>query len=89
VDLFRPAYFEVSEISAGHQRFEVRYPIHHRGCLFASQLATRSHILASLCEVSRQCGGHGLNRTPASPGRISRSNSRSSSIMCKRSIVRL
>jgi hypothetical protein len=28
VDLFRPAYFEVSEISAGHQRFEVRYPIH-------------------------------------------------------------
>jgi hypothetical protein len=61
VDLFRPAYFEVSEISAGHQRFEVRYPIHHRGCLFASQLATRSHILASLCEVSRQCGGHGLN----------------------------
>jgi len=28
VDLFRSAYFEVSEISAGHQRFEVRYPIH-------------------------------------------------------------
>jgi len=28
VDLFRPAYFEVSEISAGHQRFEVHYPIH-------------------------------------------------------------
>ena len=28
VDLFRPAYFEVSEISAGRQRFEVRYPIH-------------------------------------------------------------
>ncbi len=27
-DLFRPAYFEVSEISAGRQRFEVRYPIH-------------------------------------------------------------
>ena len=28
VDLFRPAYFEVSEISAGRQGFEVRYPIH-------------------------------------------------------------
>ena len=27
-DLFRPAYFEVSEISAGRQGFEVRYPIH-------------------------------------------------------------
>jgi len=27
-DLFRPAYFEVSEISAGRQVFEVRYPIH-------------------------------------------------------------
>ncbi len=28
VELFRPAYFEVSEISAGRQGFEVRYPIH-------------------------------------------------------------
>jgi hypothetical protein len=27
-ELFRPAYFEVSEISAGRQGFEVRYPIH-------------------------------------------------------------
>ncbi len=27
-DLFRPAYFKVSEISAGRQAFEVRYPIH-------------------------------------------------------------
>jgi len=27
-NLFRTAYFEVSEISAGHQRFEVHYPLH-------------------------------------------------------------